>query len=117
MGVRFFKFIFLLFRSLEAMISEFLLLLANKFSIALIDKSLATLVNYSGLSTASSPIMLLSNAVFYKFYPPIFFKAFNGESLPLALLSFSKIFNFSGSIPLSSLSKFLVNSLVYFPFY
>ena len=117
MGTIFFKFIFLLLSILDVIMSEFFDLLVKRFYIALIDKSLATLVKFYGFRVDSSPSMLFNKVVFYKFSPPIFFNAFKGESFPVALLSLSKVFNFYGSIPLLSLSKFLVNSFVYLPFY
>jgi hypothetical protein len=117
MGVRFLRLIFLLLSIFDVIMSEFFDLFINRFYIAFMDKSFATLVKFSGFNVDSYPNMLFNKFVFSKFYPPIFFRAFKGESFPVALLSFNSIFNFSESIPLLSLSKFFVNYFVYFPFY
>lgn len=115
-GAKFFKFIFLLFSIFSVIISEFFDLFLKRFSIALIERSLATRVKLSGFNVEFSPNILFNNSLFSKFSPPIFFKAFKGESFPLRLASLSKVLSFYGSIPLSSLNKFLVNSFVYLLF-
>jgi hypothetical protein len=110
---RFFRSIFLLFKSLLIMVLFFYDFSRNRCSTAFLERSLTTLVKLAAYKRDSWPNKFSKRALFYRLFPPTFFNALRAAYL-LALSGHSRsiYLSLSGSraYPLLDLSNYFTNS-------
>lgn len=115
MGDKFLRSIFLLFRTLEIIISFLFDFYLKSWSTTDFGRSLATLLKLVASSNDYSPSILFNNYLFWSLSPPIFFIAFRDAYLAaLSGWSLSSSFILFASIPLSPVSNEWTNYLLNF---